>query len=75
MLADGMRKLNGGLAVSGEIVGLAAYHGWRRNVRRVRWRPPGGVVQRVGALEGATPPYRLTLGAITGSKAVVLDRG
>ena len=58
MLADGMRKLNGGLVVSRQIVGLAAYHGWRRNVRGVRWRPPGGVVQRVGTLAGATPQYR-----------------
>ena len=48
MLADGMRKLNGGLVVIASASGWAAYHGWRRNVRRVRWRPPGGVVQRIG---------------------------
>ena len=56
-------------------VGLAAHHGWRRNVRGVRWRPPGGVVQRVGTLAGWRGAIQMTLGAITGSKAVVLGPG
>ena len=75
MLADGMRKLNGGLAVVAKSSGwplttvgegtCAVFVGDRPVAlcsESERWRSSGARIQ-------------MTLGAITGSKAVVLDRG
>ena len=75
MLADGMRKLNGGLVV------IASASGWPLTTVGdgtcavfVGDRPVAlcSESENVGEVAGA---IQMTLGAITDSKAVVLDRG